>query len=73
MKNMNGICTVRQLITELLDFDLNAEVFIGLGPTSTPKASGGILKLIDVSSGPGVTFGVHIIPEGHLIDADADE
>lgn len=65
---MSGTLTVRELITELLDYDMNQPVYIGLGPRAIPDGSDGIRQAIEISSG-SVNYGVYLVAVSHLKDA----
>lgn len=73
---------VRGLIAELIQYDMDAEVFIGLGSTAIPSGHGKVHSVADyANSTPTPTptprgsddkcpFGVYVIPTDHLVCAD---
>lgn len=64
---MSGTFTVKELIKELLEHDMDEPVFIGLGSRNTPKGSSGILSVTYFDSGITCGYGVYITPADHLI------
>ena len=69
-REMSGTMTVRELITELLDYDMNEPVYIGLGSGSKPDASAQIMSVAEFSSNITCGYGVYLNPREHLIDYD---
>lgn len=70
---MKQTMKVRELITHLLDFDMDEPVYIGLGPNGKPDGSASIQGLGDYCSGGlNFEFGVYLIPHQHIIDADEE-
>lgn len=67
---MSGTLTVKELIIELLDYDMNQPVYISLGSRSIPDGSDGIQQVTEVLSG-AVNYGIYLIPVSNLKDADA--
>jgi len=68
---MSGTLTVRELIKELLEFDMNEPVFIALGdnymwPTGSSKIDHASQHDSSITCG----FGVYLHPTGTLVDAD---
>lgn len=61
--------TGRELIKLLVDLDLDAEVFIGLGPSSTPSNGDALFGVAECSSQGGKPYGIYIIPSSHLEEA----
>lgn len=69
---MSGTLTVKELIKELLEFDMDEPVFIGLGKNSLrPEGSSGISHASQHDSNITCGFGVYLHPAGTLIDSDA--
>ena len=67
---MSRTMTVKELITELLDYGMDEPVFIGLGSRSIPDGSAEILSVSEFSSNITCGFGVYLNPRSHLNDAD---
>lgn len=68
---MSGTFTVKELIKELLEFDMNDPVFIALGKDSTkPEGSSKIFLVNDFNSNITCGFGVYIHPNDELVDKD---
>jgi hypothetical protein len=63
---MSKTLIVRELITNLLRYEMDAEVFIGLGPSSIPARNSTILNVCEYNSGITCDFGVYINPSKHL-------
>jgi hypothetical protein len=63
--------TVRELISKLIQYDMDALVWIGLGSRGTPDDAAGILTTYNCSNG-GIDspVGVYLIPAEHLVDFD---
>jgi hypothetical protein len=63
--------TVKELIKELLEFDMDEPVYIGLGEDAKPDGCAGIQEIGDYCSGGlHFEFGVYLIPVQSLIDKD---
>jgi hypothetical protein len=69
-KDMSGTMTVKELITELLDYDMGEPVYIGLGPGAVPMRSAKIQQVSEFSSNITCWFGVYLTPRENLMDAD---
>lgn len=67
---MSGTMTVKELITELLDYGMDEPVFIGLGSGSRPDGSAEIMGVNEWSSNIHCDFGVYLNPRKHLKDHD---
>ena len=68
---MSGTLTVRELIKELLEFDMDEPVFIALGSvTARPSGSGKIVSLRQFDSNITCGFGVYLNPNDTLIDEE---
>ena len=67
---MSGTLTVKELILELLNRDMDEPVYIGLGPGSKPNGSAEIMNVVEWASGVTCGFGVYLNPRAHLEDAD---
>ena len=67
---MSGTMTVKELITELLDYDMGEPVYIGLGKRGIPDGSAKIQTVAEFSSGITCGFGVYLVPREHLEDND---
>lgn len=67
---MSGTMTVKELITELLDYDMGEPVYIGLGPGAVPMRSAKIQQVSEFSSNITCGFGVYLTPRENLMDAD---
>lgn len=67
---MSGTMTVKELIVELLDFDMGLPVYVGLGPDRRPHGSSGLLNVAEIDSG-ALEYGVYLVPIKTLIDEDA--
>jgi len=68
---------VRELIAELIKYDMDDEVFIGLGEHTIPSASSAVHSVRDYSRTVPMDldgkcpFGAYIIPTASLFDNDA--
>ena len=68
---------VRELIAELIRYDMDANVLIGLGENATPCGKSDVHSVRDYSSALpsnndwSFCFGVYIIPTAALFDRDA--
>jgi hypothetical protein len=68
---------VRELIAELIQYDMDEDVFIGLGESKIPIDQSAVHSLRDytntlpLSSNGKCPYGVYIIPLGALFDKDA--
>lgn len=69
-KDMSGTMTVKELITELLDYGMDELVFIGLGSGIKPDASAQIMGVSEFSANITCGYGVYLNPREHLIDYD---
>ena len=67
---MSGTMTVKELITELLDYGMDEPVYIGLGSRSIPDGRAEIMTVSEFSSNITCGFGVYLNPRSHLEDAD---
>ena len=66
---MSGTLTVKELIKELLEFDMDEPVFIALGDNSQkPSGSSEILHLSQFSANITCGFGVYICPTLILVE-----
>lgn len=66
--------TVKELIKELLEFDMTDPVFICLGKNSLrPEGSTGISHISEHSSNITCGYGVYVIPSGLLIDKNQND
>ena len=65
---MSGTLTVKELIIELLDYDMSERVYIGLGLDRPPLSCADISSVASLSTGKGYSFGVMLIPQGHLVE-----
>lgn len=64
---MSGTLTVKELIKELLEFDMDEPVFIALGDNSLrPSGSSEILHLSQFDSGITCGYGVYLCPALNL-------
>jgi len=67
---------VRELIAELIKYDMEEDVFIGLGAKAIPSGSGKVHSVADYAnsiprdSDGKCPFGVYLIPMEHLEVAD---
>ena len=69
---MSGTLTVRELIKELLEFDMDEPVFVALGSNSLrPTGSSKISHASQHNSSITCGFGVYLHPTGTLVDSDA--
>lgn len=66
---MSGATTVRELVTKLLEYDLDQPVYIGLGSSSLPDWAAEIMLISKYSTGVVTLGGVYLIPSRHLSDA----
>ena len=63
--------TVKELIKELLEYEMDEPVFIGLGRNSLrPEGSAKILHASLHDSNITCGFGVYLHPAGTLVDSD---
>jgi len=67
---MSGTMTVKELIKELMEHDMDEPVFIGLGSRSIPDGSAEIMGVAEWSSGITCNFGVYLNPREHLENHD---
>lgn len=68
---MSGTLTVKELIKELLEFEMNEPVFIGLGSNSLrPIGSSKISHVSQHDSNITCGFGVYIHPTDILVDSE---
>ena len=67
---MSGTMTVKELITELLDYGMDEPVYIGLGKRGVPDGSAEIQTVAEFDANITCGFGVYLVPRGHLEDND---
>lgn len=68
---MKSTMTVKELIKELLEFDMDEPVFIGLGGEKRPDGNAAIKELGDYCAGGlPFEFGVYLMPKENIKDAD---
>ena len=63
---MSGTMTVKELISELLEYGMDEPVFVGLGRSNRPDGKAEIMNVAEWSSGITCGFGVYINPSTHL-------
>ena len=65
---MSWTMTVKELITELIDYGMDEPVYIGIGPRSIPDDSSDILSVSDFKFTSNITcgVGVYLIPRDDL-------
>lgn len=69
---MSGTLTVKELIKELLEYDMDEPVFIGLGGNSLrPEGSSKLSHTSQHDSNITCGFGVYLHPTATLVDSDA--
>ena len=67
---------VRELIAELIQYGMDEDVFIGLGPSAIPSDHGKVHSVVDYAnsiprgSDGKCPFGVYVIPTDYLVCAD---
>ena len=67
---MSRTMTVKELIKELMEHDMDEPVFIGLGSRSIPDGSAGIMGVAEWPSNITCGFGVYLNPREHLENHD---
>ena len=68
---MSGTMTVKELIVELLEFDMDENVYIGLGHNSLrPEGSSKLSHVSNHDSGITCGFGVYIHPSSDLYEKE---
>ena len=62
---MSGTFTVKELIKELLEYDMDEQVYIGLGESVIPVGSSEIHCICQFDSGV-IPYGIYLVPEDAL-------
>lgn len=61
---------VKDLIKQLVDFDGDEDVFIGIGPSGIPDAGDAIVNIIECNKTTKRPYGIYLVPESNLEVSD---